>query len=365
MLAGVEHLLVSYSPALGGAERLLLDLAPALGDGVGLACPPGPLADEAAARGLELRPLRPRRLELRGSARDRAGAPLRIAAQARELRRLVNRLKPRRVLAWNMRALLSSRIALAGMRNGPALAFQHNDFLPGPAIAAAVRGAARAARPVMCSSHAVAQDLDPAGRLPVQVVHPGVDLEQFAAKPAPSGGPHVLVLGALVPWKRPELALEAASRAAARLPGLSLTFVGEPLGEDAGLMAALKERAARPDLKGRVRFAGREDDPRPSLAAASCLLHCADREPFGMSLVEALACARPVVAPRAGGPAEIVDQSCGRLYPPGDARAAASALVELLEDPAKAAELGAAGRERAEREFDLERVRERFRAALA
>jgi glycosyltransferase involved in cell wall biosynthesis len=364
MLAAVEHLFASYSPALGGAERLLLDLAPALGEGVGLACPPGPLADEAAARGLVVHPLRPRRLELRGSARDRAAAPLRIAAQGRELRPLVRRLAPRRLIAWNMRALLSSRAALAGTRSRPALAFQHNDFLPGAAIGAAVRGAARAARPVMCLSQAIAEDLDPHGRMPVQVVHPGVDLEHFAAAPAPSGGPHVLVLGALVPWKRPDLALEAAARAASRLPGLSLTFVGEPLGEDTGLVAALKERAARPDLRGRVRFAGRADDPRPALAAASCLLHCAGREPFGLALVEALASSRPVVAPAAGGPLEIVDESCGRLYPPGDAGAAAAALVELLEDPATAAALGQAGRLRAEREFDLARARERFRALV-
>jgi glycosyltransferase involved in cell wall biosynthesis len=173
------------------------------------------------------------------------------------------------------------------------------------------------------------------------------------------------VLGALVPWKRPDLALEAAARAAGRVPGLRLTLAGAPLGRDDGLLRRLKERAERPDLRGRVRFAGALADPRPALVEATCLLHCAEREPFGMALVEALASARAVVAPGAGGPLEIVDQSCGRLYPPGDADAAAVALVELLEDPATAVSLGEAARRRAESEFDLGRARRRFRALLA
>jgi glycosyltransferase involved in cell wall biosynthesis len=197
------------------------------------------------------------------------------------------------------------------------------------------------------------------------VVHPGVDLGRFAAGAAAANGAHVLVLGALVPWKRPDLALEAAALAAESVPGLRLTLAGAPLGHDDGLLSRLRERAERPDLRGRVRFAGGVPDPRPALGEASCLLHCADREPFGMALVEALASARPVVAPAAGGPLEIVDPSCGRLYPPGDADAAAAFLVELLQDGDTAVSLGEAARRRAEREFDLDRARQRFRDLLA
>ena len=49
-----------------------------------------------------------------------------------------------------------------------------------------------------------------------------------------------------------------------------------------------------------------------------------------MAVLEALAAGRPAVVPDAAGPAEIVDESCGLLYPPGDAGAAAAALVELV-----------------------------------
>ncbi len=78
------------------------------------------------------------------------------------------------------------------------------------------------------------------------------------------------------------------------------------------------------------------------------LLHCADEEPFGLALVEALACGRPVVAPAAAGPLEIVTDGAGRLYPPGDAAAAVAALRAVLADPAAPA----AARRRAEA-FDV------------
>ena len=58
---------------------------------------------------------------------------------------------------------------------------------------------------------------------------------------------------------------------------------------------------------------GRVDDPERLLASAACLLHCAEREPYGMVVAEALASGVPVVAPISCGPAELVDPDCGRL----------------------------------------------------
>src|SRR3954449_6145038 len=62
-----------------------------------------------------------------------------------------------------------------------------------------------------------------------------------------------LVLGAIVPWKRPDLALEIAALAARELPELRLRIAGEPLdAHGEALLARLRERAGRPDLAGRV-----------------------------------------------------------------------------------------------------------------
>ncbi len=156
-------------------------------------------------------------------------------------------------------------------------------------------------------------------------------------------------------WKRPDLALEAV----AALPEARLRVVGEPfLAGGRRLLEELRRRAEQPDLAGRVEFAGATDDPAAELAAASCLLHCADAEPFGRVVAEALACGLPVVAPAAGGPAELVDDGCGRLYPPGDAAAAAAALREVRADRPRLAE---GARARAEQAVDLADTRRRYR----
>ena len=114
-----------------------------------------------------------------------------------------------------------------------------------------------------------------------------------------------------------------------------------------------------------MQFVGAVSDPRPELERASLLLHCAEREPFGLVLVEALAAGRPVVAPAAAGPLEILDPSCGILYPPGDGAAAAAAIVSLLEAPERARRMGLCGRARATEQFQAGTARAQFAGALA
>jgi glycosyltransferase involved in cell wall biosynthesis len=358
-----QALFVSYTSLLGGAERILLDHATALPGPVALACPEGPLAERARAGGIAVVTIADRPLELRASLRDRLATPLRIGGQARELRRIVAELQPRCTIASGMRALLSCAAGLAGVHPRVPLVFQHNDLLPSGPAGRAVRAAARRADLVVALSQAIADDLDPNGRFGarVTVVRPGVDLDRFAPAALPAA-PTALVLGAIVPWKRPDLALEAVALAARELPDLRLRLAGAPIGAaGAELRARLESRAARPDLAGRIEISGQVDDVPTALASSTCLLHCADREPYGMALVEALACGRPVVAPAAAGPPEIVDASCGVLYRPGDAPAAAAALVDVL---GRAPEMSPAARTRAEAHFDATTARTRFAALV-
>jgi len=351
-----QALFVSYAAALGGAERILLDQAAALEGPVTLACPEGELAARARQQGVHVAALRPRRAELRGSVRHRLAAPLRLAAQSREVRNVVDQLQPRCVIGWSMRGLLAAAGALAGRGSRPPLIFQHNDLLPSPGVARAVRVAAARAERVVCLSRAIADDLG-AG-LPADVVHPGVDLERFEPSPLPTGAPEALVLGAIVNWKRPGLALEAAAIASRELPDLRIRLAGAPL-DFAGseLARTLARRAAEPDLAGRARL-GEALDASDALARSTCLLHCADAEPFGLAMAEALSSGRPVAAPRAGGALEIVDHTCGVLYEPGSATAAAAALVEVTR---RAPDLAGPARERAEWLFDRRVSQRRFR----
>jgi N-acetylglucosaminyl-diphospho-decaprenol L-rhamnosyltransferase len=368
----VPALIATYASEAGGSERLLLDVAKGLTDPPLIACPEGWLAEQSRDAGFVVFPLRARSVHLRASARDRVAAGLRLAGHARELRRLCEDLQPDLLVAWGMRTGLAAAAGMRGMKKPPPVIFEHVDFLPGPAIARAVRAAAAKADAVVCVSHALASDLDPDSRLGerIQVIHCGVDLARFtpagdaaradaaaAARPDTSDA-EALALGAIVHWKRPDLALETVAIAAKELPGLRLRIAGSALdGAGEELLARLRERASAPDLAGRVEFAGPLADPRAALREAACLLHCSDREPFGLVLVEALASGTPVVAAAAGGPAEIVDDSCGALYPPGDAQAAATALVDVLK---RRTELAAPARRRAETAFAVDAMQARY-----
>ncbi len=358
----MSYLFVSYSGSFGGAERVLLAAATAL-DGVAvLACPPGPLATAAAGAGLTTVSLPARGLRARGGARRRVDAATALGAHAIELRRLARDLDPELIIGWGMR----SGIAALALPAGTPFAFAHHDFLPSPGVAAVVRLVARRAALTTVPSHAVHADLDPRGRLGenVRIIAPGVDPDLFAGLREPPATPSAVLLGALAAWKRPDLALEIIALAREAVPRLSLSVVGAPVTDDEPLVDELRERSARDDLRGAVSFPGPAADPRGPLELASCLLHCAPAEPFGIAIVEAMASGRPVVVPDAAGPREIVDETCGELYSPGDARAGARALARVLADPDRAREMGAAGRSRVERMFTVGQTRRGFHDAL-
>jgi glycosyltransferase involved in cell wall biosynthesis len=347
-MGGRPVLFLSYSGVLGGAERVLLDCATRLGRPVLIACPEGPLAAAARTAGLAVEQVRDRSLRMR-SARTRAVRGL--GGLALDTARLARRRRPAVLVAWGARAVLA---AAAAPRAGAPWLAVHHDLLPSAGVAAAVRAATRRAGGVVATSRAVAHDVRaPAG---ATILHPGVDLAAWPVLPRPDGPPRALVLGALVPWKRADLALEIA----ARVPDLRLEIAGAPLpGDDDSFHIALHHRAAQDDLRDRVTFSGVLPDPRPALGRAHLLLHCADAEPFGMVLLEALASGRPVAAPAAAGPLEIVGDGAGRLYPPGHAVAGAEAVTALLRDR----EAPARARARAER-FPVEASAARCAAAV-
>jgi starch synthase len=83
-------------------------------------------------------------------------------------------------------------------------------------------------------------------------------------------------------------------------------------------------------------------------------------EPFGLINLEAMACSTPVVASRVGGiPEVVVDGETGLLVEPGDPAALAAALRRVLDDPARAARMGEAGRRRVEAHFSWDRIADR------
>jgi glycosyltransferase involved in cell wall biosynthesis len=170
----------------------------------------------------------------------------------------------------------------------------------------------------------------------------------------PDGAPLVGIVGHVQEWKGQVLVAEAVARARRTIPELRCLVVGgvHKLGTAYG--DRLKARIAEPDLAGHVILAGARRDVAACLDALDVAVHASNREPFGRVLLEAMATGRPVIAPREGGPVEIVvDGETGLLVPPRDTDALAAAMVALLRDPGRRAAMGRAAPARVAAVFDI------------
>ncbi|MCC6190410.1 MAG: glycosyltransferase family 4 protein [Anaerolineales bacterium] len=187
----------------------------------------------------------------------------------------------------------------------------------------------------------------------------------------PPDGPILLLVARLVRWKGHAVFLQALADLMPEFPNLQGVLAGghSPADDRPGLLAggAPYEREITAlietlRLANHVTVLGHTHDTAAVFAAADVVVHTSIQpEPFGRVIVEAMAAGRPVVASAAGGPLEIVqDGQTGRLTPPGDSRSLAAALRPLLADAPLRAAMGAAGRRRAEAEYSLPAMAERF-----
>ncbi len=174
----------------------------------------------------------------------------------------------------------------------------------------------------------------------------------------PAGCPLVVWCGRLQWWKGPHVLLEAAALVNRERPEVRFLLLGGTrLGLEPGYARDLERLRDRLGLERAVAFAGWQPATRPFLAAADLVVHSSVRpEPFGLVVAEAMAAGTGVAAD-AGGPREIVvDGETGVLVPPGDARALARAIVDLLDDPGRRARLAAGGRARIAASFTAARM---------
>jgi glycosyltransferase involved in cell wall biosynthesis len=122
-----------------------------------------------------------------------------------------------------------------------------------------------------------------------------------------------------------------------------------------GDLDRIRSEAAGLGISDRMRFLGRRDDALRFIAAADVYVNPADVEGLPVTILEALALARPVVATRVGGvPSIVQDDVTGLLVPPGDPAALAAGILRMLESPDMAKTLGLTGRDLVESEYSLE-----------
>ncbi|MBL8436009.1 MAG: glycosyltransferase [Zoogloea sp.] len=158
------------------------------------------------------------------------------------------------------------------------------------------------------------------------------------------------VVAQLIPRKGHRYLLAALPALLARHPALKVLIFGQ-----GPLEAELRAEVEAAGLAGAVRFTGfRHDLPR-WLGGLDMLIHPADMEGLGVSLLQASAAAVPIVTSRAGGlPEAVQDGVTGILCPPGDVAALTAAIDRLAGDAALRARYGAAGRARILAEFSID-----------
>lgn len=187
----------------------------------------------------------------------------------------------------------------------------------------------------------------------------GVDTERFLPSPLPEQ-PVILFLSVLQQRKGIEVLLRAMPIVLQRVPRARLVVAGADPHANRPALIALAEELG---VAGAVEFAGPvAPNETPNLyARARVFCQPSVREPFGMTVVEAMASGRPVVATVGGGiPDAVIDGEGGRLVPPGDARLLAGALCQVLERPGDAARMGAFNRARTEARYSLDHVVDRL-----
>ncbi len=262
----------------------------------------------------------------------RGGGKRRYAALARRAYEAARRFQPDVVYAHFL--VPSGLIAgLAG--RAPLVVTAHGRDVRNvgaiPGIRTLTRRTVARASAVIAVSDYLRRELEakvPEARGKTEVIDSGVDLERFRVEPAPNGDPSFLCLGALTERKNVVRLADAFKQ----LPTGTLTFVG-----DGPLRRRLEGRP------GVELVAGIPHDQVPArIAQARVLCQPSLVEPLGQALLEAMACGRPVVATRIGGPPEFVPPEAGILVDPLDVDALAEALAAAAELPCPSPEARAA-----------------------
>ena len=151
--------------------------------------------------------------------------------------------------------------------------------------------------------------------------------------------------------------LDAFARIAAEVPDARLLVAGGGRESE-----EVRRRVRTSPALRRVELLGEVERERVLGVMRGCAVYCLPSfdEPFGMTALEAMACAKPVVVTNAGGVRHLVDDKGGRRVAPGDACALATALREVLLDPALRRAMGEHNRALVEERYSWTRVVDRL-----
>jgi glycosyltransferase involved in cell wall biosynthesis len=279
--------------------------------------------------------------------------------------------------ANSQKAFLLSAFA---RRSGQPLVWHLRDILTGEHFSPVLRRIAvstgnRFATAIIVNSKATADAFVAAGGRPnlLREVPDGVSARPFdevdpetvkglRQELCPPGKILVGVFGRLAEWKGQHVLLEAI----ANLPEVHLCIIGDALFGEKPYAETLKNRATQLHLAQRVIFLGFRRDIPALMKCMDIIVHTSIvAEPLGRVILEGMLARKPVIATRAGGAAEIVqDRENGLLVTPGSVTELFNAIKLLCTDEKLAEGLASAGRLRAEQDYSLETMADRVKTLL-
>jgi glycosyltransferase involved in cell wall biosynthesis len=194
----------------------------------------------------------------------------------------------------------------------------------------------------------------------IVTIHNGIDVDRFATakvEPARNDHPRVGMIGHIAPIKGQEDFVRAAVIASQYRDDIEFVIAGEDKTDSHENRRALEKLISELMMDERIRLLGWTNDVVSFLSTLDVYVSPARSEPFGLSIVEAMAAGVPVVATASEGAREIVDDNeTGRLVPIGESEVIAATVLDLLEDESERKRLAENARVAAGERFSLERM---------
>jgi L-malate glycosyltransferase len=258
--------------------------------------------------------------------------------------------------------LYSNIFGLCGgwLANVPVRIGSRRGFVEPPGVQRLQRAAYVAAQRIVANSQAAADRLRVEGvaERKILVIPNGIDAKGFGPREYSRRPRRIAMVACLREEKRIDVFIRAMPRILERHPDAEFVIAG-----DGSCGDELLTLARELGVSERVRFLGHRDDVAAVLDDADLFVLTSRSEAFPNSVMEAMASGLPVVATNVGGIPELVsDGETGRLVPSGDSEAVAVTLLDLMDNPDRAAALGRAARRTIEQNYSFDRMVKQFEA---